>query len=155
MAAGETEAASGAHRAPAQPHPDLIRDDPVGWASAHAGGTDPRVGALRVAIERLRRDLNGYSAALADRGSAEHHLALLSAAASDPAPEAVALRNALLMIAGAVGSVSALAPAVVQLRQAVELFGPPHGVGQDFPTGVSYGPYGGALPRPVDWPAGH
>ncbi|MFD5315457.1 DUF5955 family protein [Streptomyces sp. NPDC127098] len=127
----------------------------MGWVGAQGGGADPRVGALRVAIERLRRDLNGYAAALADRGVAEHQLAVLSAAASDPAPETAALRNALLMIAGAVGSVSALAPAVVQLRQAVELFGPPHGVPPDVPAGVTHPPYGGRLPRQFDWPAGH
>ncbi|GAB2870873.1 DUF5955 family protein [Streptomyces mayteni] len=146
MAAGETEAASGARRRPTETVPGFV-PGPGGWDTAPPGAADPRVGALRVAIERLRRDLNGYPAPLDDREIAERHLALLSAAAGTAAPEAAALRNALLMIAGAVGSVSALAPAVVQLRQAVELFGPPPPVQVDVGRDVP-------LPRAADWPAG-
>jgi hypothetical protein len=83
---------------------------------------DPRLRALRAAVDRLREELRGYPSALADREVAEGELAALDGMAAKGVPDATALRHALLLIAAAVGSFSALAPAVTGLRQAVELF---------------------------------
>lgn len=86
---------------------------------------DPRLPALRAAVERLHRELSGYRAPLADREVAERQLALLESMAGSGSPDGAALRSALLLIAAAVGSVSALSPAVTELREAVEQFGAP------------------------------
>lgn len=80
---------------------------------------------MRAAVDRLRRDLSGYRAPLADREVAERELALLDGMVSAGVPDDAALRNSLLLLAAAVGSVSALAPAVSQLCAAAELFGVP------------------------------
>ncbi len=88
-------------------------------------GEDPRVTALRAAVSRLRRELAAHPAEFRDRGIAEEELAALHAMAQDGAPEAVRLRRSLLLVAAAIGSVSALAPAVTSVRDAVELFGEP------------------------------
>ncbi|MFC7220846.1 DUF5955 family protein [Streptomyces polyrhachis] len=82
-----------------------------------------RVEALRTAVSRLSRELAGHPAQLSDRSVAEDALAELAAMAQSGAPEVVRLRRALLAVAGAVGSVSALAPSVGELRKAVDLFG--------------------------------
>jgi hypothetical protein len=87
------------------------------------------VSALRAAVDRLRSELCGYEASLADREVAERQLAALTAMSVAGEPDETALRDALLMIAAAVGSVSALAPAVGRLREAVEAFGTPDGTG--------------------------
>jgi hypothetical protein len=84
------------------------------------------VPALRVAVERLRGELGGYEASLADRHVAERQLAALTALSAAGEPDGVALRDALLLVAAAVGSVSALVPALARLREAVEAFGVPH-----------------------------
>ncbi|MFI6943777.1 DUF5955 family protein [Streptomyces sp. NPDC050418] len=88
-------------------------------------GDDPRVSALRTAVARLRRELAAHPAEFPDRGIAEEELAALHAMALDGAPEAARLRRSLLLIAAAIGSVSALAVAVASVRDAVELFGEP------------------------------
>jgi hypothetical protein len=93
---------------------------------AGPGGTDPRLPALRAGVERLRRELGGYRASLADREVAERQLAKLDSMSDSGSLDEAALRHALLMIAAAVGSVSVLAPAVGQLRDAVESFGASH-----------------------------
>jgi len=93
--------------------------------SAGAAGTDPRVAALRAAADRLERELRGFRSPLADREVAERQLAVLSGMSDDAVPDGAALRDALLLIAAALNSVSVLAPAVAQLREAVELFGMP------------------------------
>ena len=67
---------------------------------------DPRVAELHSAVSRLRRQL----AELAGM-----------AAAGDP--DIPRLRRSLLLIAGAIGSVSALRQGVRELREAVDLFG--------------------------------
>jgi hypothetical protein len=80
--------------------------------------------ALRGAVLRLRRDLRAFpGATLADREIAERELAALDAMSASGRTDDATLQQGLLLIAAAVGSVSALAPAVVQLRDAVELFG--------------------------------
>ncbi|WP_326596008.1 DUF5955 family protein [Streptomyces sp. NBC_01803] len=90
------------------------------------GGMDPRLLALRAAVDRLRRDLRAYPATLADREVAERELIALDGMHAAGVPDTALLGQSLLLIAAAVGSVSALAPGVHQLRQAVELFGVPH-----------------------------
>lgn len=87
--------------------------------------TDPRVAALCAAAERLGSELSGYQAPLTDREVAERQLSELIRMATSGGPDGAALRGALLMIAAALGSVSALAPAVAALRAAVELFSGP------------------------------
>ncbi|MFF8598361.1 DUF5955 family protein [Streptomyces sp. NPDC015232] len=90
-----------------------------------ADGVDPRVSELRAAVSRLRRELAGHPREFAERGIAEDELAALDAMAAGGAPEVWRLRRSLLLVAGALGSVSALAEALAQVRHAVDLFGPP------------------------------
>ncbi|WP_411072590.1 DUF5955 family protein [Streptomyces sp. cmx-4-25] len=88
-------------------------------------GVDPRVAELRSAVSRLRRELASHRAEFADREIAEGELAALAAMALGGAPEVRRLRRSLLIVAGCVGSVSALAGALAGVRRAVELFGAP------------------------------
>ncbi|MFD8015035.1 DUF5955 family protein [Streptomyces sp. NPDC058955] len=85
---------------------------------------DPRVAGLRSAVARLRRELAGHRVEFADREIAEDELAALDAMAVSGAPEVWRLRRSLLLVAGSLGSVSALAEALAGVRHAVELFGP-------------------------------
>ncbi|MFF8828185.1 DUF5955 family protein [Streptomyces sp. NPDC015131] len=91
--------------------------------AAEGGGEDPRVAELRAAVARLRRELAIHPVDFADRGIAEDELAALAAMILAGPPEVRRLRRSLLLIAGAVGSVSALAPALTDVRHAVEGFG--------------------------------
>ncbi|MFJ8823062.1 DUF5955 family protein [Streptomyces sp. NPDC102467] len=86
---------------------------------------DPRVAELRTAVSRLRRELAAHPAEFMDRGIAEDELAALDAMADGGSPEVPRLRRSLLLIAGAIGSVSALSAALTQVRGAIELFGGP------------------------------
>jgi len=86
---------------------------------------DPRVAELRTAVSRLRRELAAHPAEFPDRGIAEDELAVLAAMAVSGIPEIPRLRRSLLLIAGAIGSVSALATSLGDVRSAVELFGEP------------------------------
>lgn len=89
---------------------------------------DPRVAELRVAVSRLRRELAGLRADFPDRPVAEDELAALDAMAVGGVPEIPRMRRSLLLIAGAIGSVSALAGTLREVRNAVDLFGePPRG----------------------------
>ncbi|MEU7033028.1 DUF5955 family protein [Streptomyces sp. NPDC046237] len=88
-------------------------------------GVDPRVVELRAAVSRLRRELAGHPAEFTDRGIAEDELAALDAMAVSGVPEVRRLRRSLLLIAGSIGSVSALSNGLTSVRQAVELFGEP------------------------------
>jgi hypothetical protein len=81
--------------------------------------------ALRSAVSRLHRELAGYRAELSDRVIAEEELVALAAELAVGVPETERLRHSLLLIAGAVGSVSALRDALREVWQAVELFGGP------------------------------
>lgn len=98
----------------------------VGQRPVTGRGEDPRVTELRSAVSRLRRELAAYPAEFRDRGIAEEELAALAAMAAGGAPEIPHLRRSLLLIAGAIGSVSALARGLSQVRAAVDLFGGPH-----------------------------
>ncbi|MBT3152228.1 hypothetical protein HTV45_15270 [Streptomyces sp. CHD11] len=84
---------------------------------------DPRVTELRSAVARLRRRLAAYPVDFRDRSIAEEELAALAALAAGDHPDVPALRRSLLLIAGAIGSVSALGQGVRELREAVDLFG--------------------------------
>jgi hypothetical protein len=86
---------------------------------------DPRVTELRTAVSRLRRELAAHPAEFPDRAIAEDELAALAAMAAGGLPEIPRLRRSLLLIAGAIGSVSALARGLRGVREAVELFGQP------------------------------
>ncbi|MBW5248787.1 DUF5955 family protein [Streptomyces poriferorum] len=97
----------------------------MGQARVTSSGEDPRVAELRTAVSRLRRELAGHPAEFPDRAIAEDELAALDAMAAGGAPEIPRLRRSLLLIAGAVGSVSALASALRDVRIAVDLFGEP------------------------------
>ncbi|MFF0479249.1 DUF5955 family protein [Streptomyces sp. NPDC004284] len=97
----------------------------VGQRRVTGEGVDPRVEGLRSAVSRLRRELAAHRVEFADRGIAENELAALDAMALSGDPEVRRLRRSLLVIAGCVGSVSALAEGLAGVRRAVELFGPP------------------------------
>ncbi|MFF3904535.1 DUF5955 family protein [Streptomyces sp. NPDC001848] len=84
---------------------------------------DPRVAELRTAVSRLRRELAAHPAEFPDRTVAEDELAALAAMAAGGVPEIPRLRRSLLLIAGAIGSVSALTGGFTEVRKAVELFG--------------------------------
>lgn len=100
----------------------------VGQTRVTGSGEDPRVTELRTAVSRLRRELAGHPREFPDRGIAEEELAALDAMATGGVPEIPRLRRSLLLIAGAIGSVSALASALRDVRVAVDLFGePPRG----------------------------
>ncbi|MFC8172548.1 DUF5955 family protein [Streptomyces sp. NPDC057242] len=103
-----------------------VEQRPVG-----SEGVDPRVAELRSAVSRLRRELAAHRAEFADREIAEGELAALDAMALGGAPEVRRLRRSLLIVAGCVGSVSALAGALAGVRRAVELFGAPPGRGTE------------------------
>ncbi|MFF8369288.1 DUF5955 family protein [Streptomyces lydicus] len=84
---------------------------------------DPRVQELRGAVARLRRQLAVLPGELPDRGAADDELAALDAMVSHGLPEVPRLRRSLLLIAGAVGSVSALSPALSEVREGIDRFG--------------------------------
>ncbi|MFE7235473.1 DUF5955 family protein [Streptomyces sp. NPDC002405] len=95
---------------------------------ATGGKEDPRVTELRTAVARLRRELAAHPAEFPDRAIAEDELAALAAMAAHGTPEIPRLRRSLLLIAGSIGSVSALAHGLSQVRTAVDLFAePPRG----------------------------
>ncbi|GAB7030178.1 DUF5955 family protein [Streptomyces platensis subsp. malvinus] len=85
---------------------------------------DPRVAELRGAVARLRRQLAVLPGELPDRAAADEELAALDAMVSHGMPEVPRLRRSLLLIAGAVGSVSALSPALSEVRVGIDRFGP-------------------------------
>ncbi|MFF4245695.1 DUF5955 family protein [Streptomyces sp. NPDC001822] len=95
----------------------------VGQERLTGSDGDPRATELRTAVSRLRRELAGHRAEFPDRGIAEDELAALDSMAAGGAPEIPRLRRSLLLVAGAIGSVSALAPGLREVRNAVELFG--------------------------------
>ncbi|MCX4742261.1 DUF5955 family protein [Streptomyces antibioticus] len=87
------------------------------------GDEDRRVSELWHAVSRLRRELAAHPAEFADRDIAEEELAALAAMAAGGTPEIPRLRRSLLLVAGAIGSVSALTRGLAEVRRAVELFG--------------------------------
>ncbi|WP_328320687.1 DUF5955 family protein [Streptomyces sp. NBC_00388] len=84
---------------------------------------DPRVTGLGASVSRLRRELAAHPAQFADRAIAEEELAALETMARSGVPDILPLRRSLLLVAGAIGSVSALAVSLSEVRNAVELFG--------------------------------
>ncbi|MDQ0993820.1 hypothetical protein QFZ74_005048 [Streptomyces sp. V3I7] len=97
----------------------------LGQRAVIGGDEDPRVAELRTAVSRLRRELAAHPAEFPDRGIAEDELAVLAAMTSGGPPEIPRLRSSLLLIAGAIGSVSALTRGLTDVRNAVDLFGGP------------------------------
>lgn len=104
-----------------------MRSDAVGQRAVPFAdsGVDPRVSGLSAAVDRLRIELDAYPAQLRDRYSAEEELDVLEEQVAEGVPAAAELRGSLLLILGAVGSVSALSDALTGLRKAIELFGDP------------------------------
>ncbi|KOG85689.1 DUF5955 family protein [Streptomyces varsoviensis] len=90
-------------------------------------GADPKANGLGAAVARLRRELATHPAELSDRAVAEDELAVLAAMARTGDVEQPRLHRCLLVVAGALGSVSALAPALREVREAVDLCGRPTG----------------------------
>jgi hypothetical protein len=88
---------------------------------------DPRVAELRTAVSRLRRELAAHPADFPDRAIAEDELATLAAMTTGGTPEIPRMRSSLLLIAGAIGSVSALRRGLTEVRDAVEMFGESRG----------------------------
>ncbi|MEV8455792.1 DUF5955 family protein [Streptomyces sp. NPDC052095] len=97
----------------------------VGQKRVTGSVDDPRVSELRTAVSRLRRALAGHPAEFPDRSIAEDELAALDAMTAQGVPEIARMRCSLLLIAGSIGSVSALAAALRDVRVAVDLFGEP------------------------------
>ncbi|WP_217238958.1 DUF5955 family protein [Streptomyces sp. AC555_RSS877] len=97
----------------------------LGQRPVSGGDEDLRVAELRAAVSRLRRQLAAHPAEFPDRGIAEDELAALAAMTIEGAPEIPRLRRSLLVIAGAIGSVSALSRGLSEVRDAVEGFGQP------------------------------
>ncbi|MFH8791700.1 DUF5955 family protein [Streptomyces sp. NPDC017941] len=97
----------------------------VGQGAVAESSGDPRVAELRVAVSRLRRQLAAHPGEFPDRAVAEDELAALAAMAVRGDPEPRRLRRSLLLVAGSIGSVSALTAALAGVRRAVELFGEP------------------------------
>ncbi|WP_217143203.1 DUF5955 family protein [Streptomyces sp. AC627_RSS907] len=97
----------------------------LGQGCATVGDEDVRVAALRTAVSRLRRQLALLPADFRDRATAEDELADLAAMAAHGVPEVSRLHRSLLLIAGAIGSVSALSKGLAEVRHAVELLGDP------------------------------
>ncbi len=108
------------------------RSGPVAGRRRTAGGDgaaapDPRVTGLATAVAQMRVALDAYPVELRDRRPAEDQLDALAAMARSGTPDVPSLRQSLLLISAALGSVSALAAPLAALRGAVELFGRPVG----------------------------
>lgn len=87
------------------------------------GWPEPGSVALRAAVSRLHRELMGHRANLPDRAIADEELTALAVRLTATSlPDAAGLRRSLLVIAGALGSVSALGDALAEVRWAVERF---------------------------------
>jgi len=110
----------------------VLDDDRSGMAARPCGDGGPgsaRAG-LPGAVDRLRRELAAYRPLLPDRTVAEDELdALAGQAAAAELPGAAldteGLRHSLLLVAAALGSVSALTTPLDDLREAVETLAPP------------------------------
>jgi hypothetical protein len=93
-------------------------------------GNGPAAG-LREAVRRMRRELTAHPPLAPDRTVAEDALEELAGQA-ETAERALGLvdcervRHSLLLVAAALGSISALAAPLDELREAVERLVPPH-----------------------------
>ncbi|MER6673401.1 DUF5955 family protein [Streptomyces sp. NPDC000983] len=92
----------------------------LGQRPLAGSGENPEVADLRTAVSRLRRELAALPADFPDRGIAEEELAALAAMTLAGTPEIPRLQRSLLLIAGAIGSVSALSRGLAEVRRAVE-----------------------------------
>lgn len=97
-------------------------NDPLAGPAVSDGLPDPRTVALRAAVARLHRELAAHPAKLPDRAIANEELAVLAAELAEVPPPVTRLQHSLLVIAGALGSVSALGNALAEVRRAVEQF---------------------------------
>ena len=102
-----------------------VRSETMTQPASRGREQDPRVAELLDRVEQLRGALAAHPARLADRQAADEELAALAGLARGRAPERAELRSSLLLIVGALGSVSALSDALAALRRAVESFGRP------------------------------
>ena len=100
-----------------------VLEDDRGGASPALG--DRREAGLHGAVARVRRELAAYQRPLPDRSVAEDELDALAAHAAEPVPDTERLRHSLLLVAAALGSVSALSAALEGLREAVETLAAP------------------------------
>jgi hypothetical protein len=82
-----------------------------------------RAAELGVAVGRLGRELAVHPGRFPDRDIAVEELAVLAAMVVSEASDVPRMRRSLLLIAGAIGSVSALTPALMQVRRAVDGYG--------------------------------
>jgi hypothetical protein len=110
----------------------VLDDDRSGTAARPGGDGGPgSAGAdLHGAVARLRRELAAYRPLLPDRTVAEDELDALTGQAATAEPPGAALdterlRYSLLLVAAALGSVSALTAPLDDLREAVEILAPP------------------------------
>lgn len=95
-------------------------------------GQGPQAGPrteLRVAVEQLRGELTAHRALLPDRVVAEDELDALARQAESAdrvlgLADSERMRHSLLLVAAAIGSVSALAAPLGALREAVESLAP-------------------------------
>jgi hypothetical protein len=110
----------------------VLDDDRSGTAARPAADGAPGgagTGLYR-AVARLRRELSAYRRQLPDRAVAEDELDALEhqAALADRVPgllDTEGLRHSLLLLAAALGSVSALAAPLGTVREEVEYLAPP------------------------------
>lgn len=94
----------------------------LGQRPVTGSGEDPRVAGLRSAVSHLRREMAALPPEFPDRSIAEDELAALAAMAVSGTPEVPRLHRSLLLVAGAIGSVSALTASLADVRRAVERF---------------------------------
>ncbi|MFC4031042.1 DUF5955 family protein [Streptomyces polygonati] len=111
----------------------VLDDDRGGMAARPGGGGAGRSAAvgLHDAVAWLRRELAAYRPLLPDRAVAEDELEELAAQAVTAGragilPDTERLRHSLLLVAAALGSVSALTAPLDALREAVETLAPPY-----------------------------
>ncbi|WP_346267914.1 MULTISPECIES: DUF5955 family protein [unclassified Streptomyces] len=111
-----------------------VLDDDRSGRSARPGGGGAQRGAaagLHDAVAWLRRELAAYRPLLPDRAVAEDELDELAGQAARAGragmlPDSESLRHSLLLVAAALGSVSALTAPLDALREAVEILAPPY-----------------------------
>jgi hypothetical protein len=112
----------------------VLDDDRSGMSARPGGGGAPGGAAagLHEAVAWLRRELAAYRPLLPDRAVAEDELDELAGQAAmvgrpGTLPDTERLRHSLLLVAAALGSVSALTAPLDALREAVETLAPPYG----------------------------
>lgn len=101
----------------------------AGDVSGEGPGEGPRA-ELRAAVGRLRRELTAHRPVLPDRVVAEDELDALARQVENVdcalgVSDSERMRHSLLLVAAALGSVSALAAPLDALREAVESLAPP------------------------------